>query len=243
MTASLSRRAILAAVAAVPALAVPALAVGTQPKEYTDDELRRMFAELRPGTQEFLRNIALEHVETENKKRDAKLIELWEKLQQAKATWKKFINGPQARAERRYDKLRGPSPLWADIPPKFKRYFSDDTVSWPEVWRVQHKNESHPMVAWYKKASKRMAKELADYEQKSKRARKESGFADAEVEQGRLYDRCWSIYNAIVRVRARTPAGMAVKFKAAQMMAIDDDLDAAESAWKSLRADVVSLSG
>jgi hypothetical protein len=219
MTA-LSRRSILASAAAIipatiagPAIAIPALA---------------------PAKPETVR-ITLPT--------DTKLIELWGKLENTYRDWHKYVNGPQRRAEGRYDKMRGPSPLWSVMPAKFKRYFSDDAVRFGDICLVEHKNPKHAVVVWYNKAKKKHAKELAVWDQKRSQAWKESGSAHAEGEQMRLYEKCWPVFDAIMRIRAQSTAGMTVKLKAVRLMSLDDhsDLDGFAGTWKSLRSDILAM--
>ena len=102
-TTSLSRRAVMAGAAMLPALAVPAFA--GKPK-ITLDDFRQAYAKLDPNAQAFLRALASEHAEVELAGADP-IFAAIERQKQLWATWTSIIEPKEvgSAAYAAYDKL------------------------------------------------------------------------------------------------------------------------------------------
>jgi hypothetical protein len=217
MTTNISRRAILAGAAVLPALAVPAIAAASTPQPNAD----------------------------------AELIELGNKLEAAVAKTQAHMDGAYKEATDRYEKLcpsSQKSQRASKLPAKLDKMLPPGAdgrrtyLTYGEYIMLAKFAPKHPVVARQKQVTKKPLADLRTHRAKSEKASKDSGFNAAEKEHDRLADKEWAVFKEIINVRAKSPEGMAVKCRAAELVGINDDIDdGGTSVWKSLRTDILSM--
>ena len=220
MTTTTSRRAILAGVAAVPVLSLPAIAIETNP----DAELIALGRELEDAWAALMA-----HQNGPQKEISDRYHELV----------------PREPIGLSFDKM--PRKLAKQIPwfgaPGTKREYLDAG----EYAILKKFAPKHPVVLWQDKRSKKIDAESRERDQeRERRARiaEECGLKESEAEWNRLYEECWDIFDEILETPARTAAGMAVKLRSLKYVAMEDDMaeeGPAGDFWQSLRTDILQM--
>lgn len=256
----LSRRSLLTAAAAIPAaVAVPAAALNAapEPQAYTTDEFLETLRSMHPDARRLLIDIGRTYAEEEAIKKDAKLIELGRKLEEAVANANSYKNGPMKKANALYKKLcpERPEPYFSEMP----RNIAKTVPEYPGFRRLTHEprkhltateyailkkyKPKHPAVVWTDESSIRDEKKHAAYRKKVEIAAEKSRLHECETEYDALLAKSWKLGERIMKQRAHSITGLQIKIRAVELL--DDDHvehgGPLETAWLSLRPDIKAL--
>jgi hypothetical protein len=197
MTATTSRRAVLAGVASVPALSLPA--------------------------------IAADHP-------DAKLLALGRKLE-AKNTETAEAFARYSEIDDRWTAMMPTSQKMPEPPQWYQDAMASLTVS-----QVGSIPEDHPVIVWNRENEKHRRAILDAHEAELTRLSDELGLDDAHAEWEELFEELWEIAREVWEIPARTPAGLALKLRAAELVESTPEPDmAGAEVWDSIVDDIRAM--